>query len=113
MRTMAKRKELENAMLLSRLDDLERLAARTRVEVDDPVVGARVAERGYAFLGAAYDRRDQRVELMFGDPTDQTQHLTRSLPRVESVQVEAGPAGRDASLRVNHGAGYTLVTFEV
>ena len=32
MRTMATRKELQNAMLLSRLDDLERLAARLCVE---------------------------------------------------------------------------------
>jgi nucleotide-binding universal stress UspA family protein len=89
-----------------------RNAGRTStVEVDDPMVGARTAERGYAFTGGAYDRHDRRIELMFADPVDPSRHLTRSLARVEVVQVETGPDGRDRAVRIQHGAGRTTVTF--
>jgi nucleotide-binding universal stress UspA family protein len=88
-----------------------------RVEVDDPLLGTRIAERGQAFMGAVYDRHDRRVELMFADPADRARHVARTLPHVESVQVQAGPvqdgdAGHDIALRVQHGGVRTAVTFE-
>jgi hypothetical protein len=85
---------------------------RTRVEVEDRAHGADVAERGYRFLGAAYDRHDRRVALMFGEPGDRATHHTRSLAGVELVQVVAGTGERDAALRVQHAGGHTTVTFE-
>jgi hypothetical protein len=66
---------------------------------------ALVQERGYAFLGAAYDRHDRRVELMFGDPDEPTRHVTHSVGREGAVQVTTGADGRDAALRVEHREG--------
>ena len=85
---------------------------RTRLEVDDPAIGAQVSERGFALLGAAYDRRDRRVELMLGDPAENRRHVTRSIPRVTALAVQCDDEGRDRALRVEHGAGQTLLTFE-
>lgn len=85
---------------------------RTRLEVDDPAIGAQVTERGFALLGAAYDRRDGRVELMLGDPEHNRRHVTRSIPRATAVAVLCDDAGRDRALRVEHGQGQTLLTFE-
>jgi nucleotide-binding universal stress UspA family protein len=84
---------------------------RTRLEVDDPALGAQTQETGYAFLGAAYDPHDHRVALMLGDPAGPTTHLTRSIERVSSVAVQTNTDGRDVALRLTHGTGQTLLTF--
>ena len=83
---------------------------RTQLEVDEPRIGAQVQERGYALLGAAWDRRDRRVELMLGIPADRERHVTRSIPRVTALAVLTGTDGRDTVLRVEHGTGQTLLT---
>ncbi|HZF69035.1 MAG TPA: universal stress protein [Gemmatirosa sp.] len=85
---------------------------RTRLEVNDPSIGAQVEERGFALLGAAYDRRDGRVELMLGDPVERRRHVTRTVPHVSAVAVSCDADGRDRALRVEHGSGQTLLTFE-
>jgi hypothetical protein len=43
---------------------------------------------------------------------DPTRQFTRAFDRVESVQVEPGPDGRDRVLRVQHGRGSTAMVFE-
>ena len=91
-----------------------RNAGRTAaLEVDDPTLGAQGQEFGLAFLGAAYDRHDRRLEIMLGDPADRTHHLTRNIPHVDSVAVRCDAEGRDLALRVEHGRGrgQTLLTF--
>lgn len=89
-----------------------RNAGRTAsLEVDDPALGAQGQEFGLAFLGAAYDRHDRRVEIMLGDPADRTRHLTRNIPHAASVAVRCDAEGRDQALRVEHGRGQTLLTF--
>jgi hypothetical protein len=85
---------------------------RTRLEIHDPEMGAQVEERGFALLGAAFDRRDGRVELMLGDPVDHRRHVTRSVPGATALVVTTGPDGADRALRVEHGIGRTLLTFE-
>jgi nucleotide-binding universal stress UspA family protein len=84
---------------------------RARLEVDDPALGAQTQETGWAFLGAAYDRHDHRVALMFGGAADATAHLTRSIERVSSVAVLTGADGRDTALQLTHGTAQTLLTF--
>ena len=88
------------------------MGRRTRLEIDDPSLGAQVEERGFALLGAAYDRRDGRVELMLGDPVDRARHVTRTIPRVSAVAVSCDADGHDRALRIEHGNGQTLLTFE-
>jgi len=84
---------------------------RTRLEVDHPEVGAQTQEQGYALLGATYDPHDHRVELMLGDPTDRTRHLTRLIEHVTSIAVQTRAEGEDVALRLTHGGGQTLLTF--
>lgn len=84
---------------------------RTILEVDDPAIGAQVQESGYALLGATYDVKDGRAELMFGAPEGGTTHLTRSITGVTSVAELTDAQGNDVALRIAHGNGQTLLTF--
>jgi nucleotide-binding universal stress UspA family protein len=84
---------------------------RTALEVDDPSIGAQTQEIGYALLGASYDPRDSRVELMLGLPLASAPHLTRGIGKVDSVAVLTSPTGKDVGLRISHGEGQTLLTF--
>ena len=81
------------------------------LEVIDPDVGAQIEEKGFPFVGAAFDPRDGRVQLMLGD-FEGGRHLTRSIPGVAAVQVLRDRSGRDMLLRVAHGRGQTLLTLE-
>jgi len=84
---------------------------RVVLESDDPTVGRRVHVRGYAFRGAAYDHRDGRVDLMFGDLGAATGHLTHSVAGVKSVGVRADADGTDEALLVTHAHGWAMLTF--
>ena len=84
----------------------------TSLEVDDPSIGAQTQETGYALVGASYDSHDARVELMFGLPRADAPHLTRSIAHVDSVAVQSAPTGEDLGLRIAHGEGQTILTFQ-
>lgn len=83
---------------------------RTRLEVDDPSLGAQTQETGYTLLGAAYDHHDHRATLMLGHPDASTTHLTRSVTGVTSVAVHTADDGQDVALRLTHGTTQTLLT---
>ena len=85
---------------------------RTSLEVDDPAIGAQTQETGYALVGASYDPHDARVELMFGLPRADAPHLSRSIAHVDSVAVQSAPTGEDVGLRIAHGEGQTILTFQ-
>lgn len=80
------------------------------LEVDDPEIGAQAQQHDYPFLGAAYDRHDRRIELMFGDQERTSRHLTRGIGNVRHVDLLKDAAGRDWVLRIAHGAGQTILT---
>jgi nucleotide-binding universal stress UspA family protein len=82
------------------------------LEVIDPEIGAQVEHRGVPFLGASFDPRDARVQLMFGAPDGRGSHLTRSIGGVTAVQMLRDRSGKDLFLRVAHGRGQTLLTLE-
>ncbi len=79
------------------------------LEVDDVELGAQAVNRGYPFLGAAWDHHDKRVEVMMGEQ-DTTRHFTRGISGVTSVDVLRDAHGRDAVLRIAHGSGQTILT---
>ena len=85
---------------------------RTRLEIDDPDIGAQVEQSGYALLGAAYDRHDGRIEIMLGDFEDTVHHLTRTIARAASVAVSSDANGRDQALRISHDGGQTLLILD-
>ena len=80
------------------------------LEVVDPEIGAQVAERDMLFMGASFDPRDARVQIMFSGRSDA--HLTRTIGGVTAIQALRDPSGKDLLLRVAHGTGQTLVTLE-
>ncbi|MEO7458429.1 MAG: universal stress protein [Gemmatimonadaceae bacterium] len=83
----------------------------TRLEMDDPGIGAQVQESGYVLVGASYDRHDEHVALMFGGDGSGAPHLTRSLGGVRSVAVTSGTQDDDVALCIESDAGRALLTF--
>jgi nucleotide-binding universal stress UspA family protein len=81
------------------------------LEVIDPEIGAQVEEKGVPFMGASFDPRDGRVQIMCG-ATIGDGHLTRSIGGVTGIQLLKDVSGRDAFLRVAHGRGQTLLSLE-
>jgi hypothetical protein len=84
---------------------------RTRLEVDDPAIGAQTQETGYVFTGAFYDTHACRVQILLGEPGAGRVHLSRSIGDVDSVSVLTDASERDTALRIAHGSGQTLLTF--
>jgi len=81
------------------------------LEVDDPDLGAQAQERDYPFLGVTWDHHDERVEIMLGDFKGVGRHLTRGIAGVTAIDTIQDDKGRDAVLRVAHGAGQTILSF--
>ena len=83
----------------------------TIVEEDDLRLGAQTLERGYRLLGAAYDPRARRVELMLGGAGTDEAYVTHRIGEVDFVSVASDECGRDIALSVQHGRGQTVLTF--
>jgi nucleotide-binding universal stress UspA family protein len=96
-----------------RLEEFTRRNAgrRATLEVIDPDIGAQVEERDMLFMGASFDPRDARVQIMFAG-TSPDAHLTRSIVGVTAIQSLRDAGGKDLLLRVAHGRGQSLVTLE-
>jgi hypothetical protein len=89
-----------------------RHAGRTsRLEIDDPELGAQPAEHGLPLRGVTYDPADDRLEIMLGDQGAGAAHLTHSVAHPDHVDV-AAPDPLHAVLRITHGAGQTLLTVD-
>lgn len=96
-------------------DELETFTRRNLgrhavVEVDDPELGAQAQEHDYPFLGASWDRHDERVQIMLGDFEATGRHLTRGIGGVTGIDILRDEHDRDRVLRVQHGQGQTIVT---
>jgi hypothetical protein len=84
---------------------------RVVLEIDDPSVGGQAQVTGYALLGAVYDHRDHRVQLMLGNPAEETRYLTHMIEHVNSVVVRTDREGHDVALQVTHEGGSAQLTF--
>ncbi|HEY2377227.1 MAG TPA: universal stress protein [Gemmatimonadaceae bacterium] len=94
------------------LDDFTQsnVGRRTRLEVNDPELGAQAQEQDYPLLGVTFDPVDERVEIMLGELGAGEPHLSRSVGEVDSLDVLTDDAGRDVALRLHHGSGQTILT---
>ncbi|HEX6042578.1 DUF5335 family protein [Longimicrobium sp.] len=83
----------------------------TRMEVDDPRIGAQVQQTDYRLFGVAYDPRDGSVEVMTGDYGTTDGHMTHTIRHVTDVWVLTDNGGRDEALCIahDHGHGQTLL----
>lgn len=86
-------------------------ARRCVVEVEAGSHSARVQEHDWPFLGAAYDHRDRRVELMLGDLTGASRHLSRGITGVDRLEFVIPRDGGPESLQITHGDTRTLLKF--
>ena len=94
------------------LDDFTRRngGRRTRLEVDDPELGAQTQEGAYPLLGVTFDPVDQHVEIMLGALGAGEPHLSRSIASVDSIDVLTDRDDQDIALRLHHGDGQTILT---
>jgi len=81
------------------------------LEVDGTVVGSLVQVIRFPFVGADYDRKDGRVEILLGDFAGTDRHFSRSIPNPDSVSVLKGPDLKDDVLCISYGDGQTLLRF--
>jgi nucleotide-binding universal stress UspA family protein len=89
------------------------LGRRGTLEIDDPDVDAQGQVFDYPLVGADWDHRDGRVQLMLGGASANGPHLTHTVGGVTSIAVMRDDRGRDIALRVAHGSGLTLFTFTI
>ncbi|HUF27041.1 MAG TPA: universal stress protein [Gemmatimonadaceae bacterium] len=90
----------------------DRNASRLAIlEIDDPAIGAQAQVLDFPFIGAAWDPRTTRIELMLGGPRPDVPHLTHVIDGATSLDVLVGGDGRDRVLCATHAAGKTLLTF--
>ncbi|HEX8906173.1 MAG TPA: DUF5335 family protein [Longimicrobiaceae bacterium] len=80
----------------------------TRLELDDPELGAQWAAMELHFRGAAFEPRYGRVELMLTDG-DPAEHLTHSVEAVAQIDVTRAGDGRDSVLRLGYPGGETIL----
>lgn len=94
------------------LDDFTQsnVGRRTRLEVDDPDLGAQAQEEDYPLLGVTFDPVDQRIEIMLGHLGTGQPHLSRSVSDVDALDVLTDDDGHDIALRLHHGSGQTILT---
>ena len=91
----------------------ERNAGRhCRIEVDDPAIGSQAQAFDYPLRGVAFDRRDDRLEIMLGD-SDGALHLSRGISGVTSLSLVVDETGRDRLLRISYADGQTLLFVEL
>ncbi len=82
----------------------------TKLEVDDPEIGAMTEASGYPLVGVDYDHKDGKLSIMLGYTRSTERHLTRGISDPQSISV-LRVRGRDAALSVAHDGGQTLLTF--
>ena len=99
---------------LQRLDEFSRRnRGRTGLlEINDPAVGAQVEMKGYGFLGATYDVRSKRAQLMFGSSESAEPHLVRGISNVKTVEILTDESGGDAALSIVNDDGQTLLLLD-
>ncbi|MEO7458433.1 MAG: universal stress protein, partial [Gemmatimonadaceae bacterium] len=83
----------------------------TQLEEENPDLGTQTQEAGFAFAGAAYDAKDGRVELMFGDSAAARPHLTRAIAAAHLITVNTDERSMDTGLGIDHGRGRTFLRF--
>jgi nucleotide-binding universal stress UspA family protein len=87
------------------------LLRRARLEVSEAgAEGFVVGASRNRFTGATYDPHDRRVEIMLGDESDGTRHLSHAVANVRSVEIVAQDARRDRTLLIEDARGHTVLT---
>lgn len=81
------------------------------LEIDDAQLGAQAQVTDFPFLGADYDRTDDRLAIMLGNPAGGTSHLTHSIVAPSSLDILEDGDGKALVMRVGDEGGQALLTF--
>ena len=84
----------------------------TRLEIDHDELGAQWQEVALTLRGVGIDPRSGRIEIMLDDGERMGAHLTHSIRQATDVAVLRGTDGRDATLRIAHPGGQSLLTLD-
>lgn len=80
------------------------------LDVNDPSRGLRAQERGSVLFGAAFDSRENRLEIILGESNGRRRHLTRVIPDPSDISALLTSTGDEEGIHVLHGTGETLLT---
>lgn len=90
---------------------LRNTGRRTRLEIDDPAIGAQWSEIDFPLRGVAFDSRDNRIEIMLGEERSLEARLTHSIEYPVDVSILEGATPGSEVLCIRHGRGQTLLQF--
>jgi nucleotide-binding universal stress UspA family protein len=96
----------------SAIGELARRNAGRRVvlEIHDADLGAQAIVSAFPLAGAAYDARDDRIEIMLGDARGM-RHLTHVVTGPRAVDIVRTGDGHDMALRVTQPSSQTVMMF--
>jgi hypothetical protein len=89
----------------------ENVGRPVELEIADASLGARTQVRRCPFLGMDYDRGDDQIAIMIGDPRGGVSHLTHPVSSPLSLEILEGVYGKTLALRVVTREGRALLTF--
>ena len=103
----------DHTLWVPRLTKLSRSNAGRPIvlEIDDVSRGARTQVLRCPFLGMDYDRHDERITIMIGDPHGGTSHLSHQVMAPVAVEILEGVYGKTLGVRVATARGQVLLTF--
>lgn len=81
----------------------------TILEISDVAHVPFSSERGYVLFGVTYREADHEIEIILGEANGRRRHLTRVVADATRLTVQRDDAGNDRALRVEHGAGVTVL----
>jgi hypothetical protein len=84
---------------------------RTRLAMDDPVLGAQWNEIDFPLRSISFDSRDNRIEIRLGEERGLESQLTHSIAEPCALEVRRGPAPGAEELCIRHANGCTLLQF--
>ena len=85
---------------------------RSRLEIDDPDIGAQTQADGYELHGVTFDPTDRSIEIMLARGDGSRAHLSRRITDVDSISVRATEDGLDKVLRITGGRSQTLLLMD-
>jgi hypothetical protein len=84
---------------------------RTRVDVDDLDLGTDRVPEEHSLLRVAFDKSDDRIDIVLGSVPHGGRFLSRSIAAARSVDILTDRHGRDKALRIEHGRSQTVLMF--
>jgi len=85
---------------------------RTSLEVLDPDIGAQRQQHEYQLFGVAYDRKDERLQIMLGTFGGVGPHVTHTIGDVQAIDILRDGAGHETTLRIQQPCAQTLLRID-